>query len=225
MKNLVISLIVFILMTLSNVKAQYIAKDNRTAEQLIEKLVKDNVTILNPVLDCTPQGNLTYVQTGSDGIPDLDTGIVLGNARMAPVLNNTGVKTFIEPEGIYWRRDEDVNNIYRSCGVDTLINSFHTCKLTFDMIPKTDTVRIDYIVKSMGSVTLRTLYQRAVREGCRPATDLFVGLFSGGTEGYNKKNFAVIPGTEVPTNIFTVYVMEQDSLLWSKIPSIIVGMA
>lgn len=211
MKKIQIVLAVLGSFVISNVEAQYLAQDNRTAAQLIEKLVKGNVTIINPVLDCTPQGNLTYVQTGPDHVPDVDTGIVLGTTRMTNVLNNTGSNSYIMHESIYWRRDEDVNDIYRSWGVDTLINSFHTCKLTFDMIPHTDTVKIDYIVKGMGATGYTSVLKTAVRYGCRPATDMYVILVSGGTEAYSKKNFAVIPGTEVPANIYTIYIMERDS--------------
>ncbi len=187
--------------------AQFIRNSNRTAEQLIERLVKENVTIINPQLDCKNYSNATY---SIDYTPYLDTsGIILaiGNVNYFGTDLGSPLHSFS-----YSTRDEDVNNIYRSWGVDTLVNSGFTCKLTFDMIPHTDTIKINYTTKDAGAFDIIDGFATFVRTGCRPACDMFAILVSGGSEDYMSQNFALVPGTSnVPVNIFTCMLLEADS--------------
>ena len=67
-----------------------------------------------------------------------------------------------------------------------------------------------------------------LRPGCRPAVDIIGMLVSGGAEGYEKENFAIFPGTDVPVNMFTLikstdnapeyYSNCRDSTLWGDAP-------
>ncbi len=207
-------ILVSILLFNTNSNGQYTALNNRTANQMVEKLVGENVTVLNPTMDCLPLGNATY--EGWE-IPFIDSGIALANNDIAGWLMHEGIFNILSIESLYSRRDEDINNIYRSWGVDTYINNFHSCKLEFDLVPKTDTVKINYVFKQ-GSMSYNSIayFQSHVRPGCRPATDMFVILVSGGSEGYNKKNFAVIPGTEIPANHFTIELLQADSYTWCR---------
>ncbi len=198
-----------------NVFSQYTVLDNRTASQMIENLVGENVTVLNPTMDCLPLGNATYK---GEGFPGVDSGISLSYGTVKSSLTGEGPTFLLPYDNYYYRRDEDINNIYRSWGTDTLINNFHSCKLEFDLIPKTDTVKINYVIKQGGMAGNFNAghFQTHIRPGCRPATDLFVILVSGGAEDYNKKNFAVIPGTEIPVNYFTVKILQTDSFKWCR---------
>jgi len=198
-----------------NVFSQYAVLDNRTASQMIENLVGENVTVLNPTMDCLPLGNATYK---GEGLPGVDSGVALSYSNVKSILTGEGSVILLPYENYFYRRDEDINNIYRSWGTDTLINNFHSCKLEFDLIPNTDTVKINYVIKQgvMAGNFNVWHYQSFIRPGCRPASDLFVILVSGGTEDYNKKNFAVIPGTEIPVNYFTVKVLQADSYTWCR---------
>ncbi len=197
-----------------DIAAQFVLNPDRTAEQLIDQLVKENVTIFNPELDCEGNSNVTY--NNVEPVPYIDTaGIILGVSNIWGILEyGSGPPWSGTPATYYSTRDEDVNAIYRSWGVDTLINSGMTCKLTFYMIPKTDTVKIDYATSdaNMGSIAFLSGFKQMVRSGCRPACDMFAILVSGGSENYMSQNFAVVPGTSnIPVNAYTCMLLEADS--------------
>jgi len=193
---------------IQNMEAQFVITSHRTAEQLIERLVKENVTIINPQLDCANNSNATYT---IDYTPYLDTaGIALAVGNINVICSGAGPA--LPSVFDYSTRDEDVNNIYRSWGVDTLVNSGLTCKLSFDMIPHTDTIKINYTTKDGGDIYLASGFVNFVRSGCRPACDMFAILVSGGSEDYSNQNFAIVPGTtNVPVNIYTCMLLEADS--------------
>ncbi len=201
---------------IQNMEAQFVITSHRTAEQLIERLVKENVTIINPQLDCENYSNALYsIDYGTytiDYYSYLDTaGIALAVGNINVI--STGAGWALPSVFDYSTRDEDVNNIYRSWGVDTLVNSGFTCKLSFDMIPHTDTIKINYTTKDDDSgVPFSSAFINFVRNGCRPACDMFAILVSGGSEDYSNQNFAIVPGTtNVPINIFTCKLLEADS--------------
>ncbi len=178
---------------------------NRTSLQLIEKLKTDsNLTVLNPTLNCVSFSNATYK---GDGSLLLDTGIVLvaGDVRNF-FMEGYGSRYLFDVAPMDTLMDEDINAMIWAWGVDSSMHVYLTCKLEFDLVPKTDTIKIDYqFVDDLFGDTLhfKDYGNLLVRPGCRPAVNPYVILVSGGSEAYHKQNFAVIPGTDIPVNSFT----------------------
>ena len=211
-------------------QAQYTVAPDRTAEQLMDRLlVGEGMSVHNVALVCDEDFNGTYV---GEGVPFLDSGVVLSVGNAATIFSGLGMGTswnVSEPLGWTETGDADLNAIIRGWGVDTLLLSFRTCKLTFDMVPYTDTVMMDFVFVDgwMGDSTF-VIPDGRLREGCRPAVDIIGMLVTGGSEGYLKQNFAVFPGTDVPVNLFTLikstehapsfYSNCRDGSLWEEAP-------
>ena len=211
-------------------QAQYTVAPDRTAEQLMDRLlVGEGMSVHNVVLDCEGIQNATYTL---EGVPYLDSGVVFSVANAATIFSGLGMGSGMSvSDTLGWREtgDADMNAIYRSWGIDTFLLSFRTCKFTFDMVPYTDTVNLDFVFydTKMGDSSY-VLPDLRLRTGCRPAVDMIAVLVSGGSEGYIKENFAVFPGTDVPVNLYTLikstdhapdfYSNCRDSSLWEDAP-------
>ena len=229
MKNKMLLLICIFLFPFIS-QAQYTIAPDRTATQLMDQLlIGDGMSVHNVVLDCPGEQNAEYT---IEDVPFLDSGIVFSVANAATIFSGLGVGGGMSvTDTIGWTEsgDADLNAIYRSWGVDTYLLSFRTCKLTFDMVPHTDTVMMDFVFYDtrMFDSTF-ALQDLRLRPGCRPAVDIIGMLVSGGSEGYHKKNFAVFPDTDVPVNLYTLmksttnaaefYSNCRDSTLWEDAP-------
>ena len=229
MKKILFLLCSFILLH-TIAQAQYTVDTDRTAEQLMDRLlVGEGMSVHNVALICDEDFNATFV---GEGVPFLDSGVVLSISNATTLFSGIGLGTGMSvSDTLGWREtgDADLNAIIRGWGVDTLLLSFRTCKLTFDMIPYTDTVKMDFVFTDtkMNDSTF-VLPDGRLRPGCRPAVDIIGILITGGSEDYFKENFAVFPGTDVPVNLYTLiksthnapdfYSNCRDSTLWGDAP-------
>src|SRR4051812_30189251 len=71
---------------------QVMVVDNQTASALVQKLVGNGITYLNPVLTCAPGANGRFAVTGTSNL-GIDSGIVLttGRAKTDIALGQIGV--------------------------------------------------------------------------------------------------------------------------------------
>lgn len=174
-----------LLCTTSNSNAQLNVTDNQTAVQLVQRLVGNNVTVLNPVLNCpnAHNGQFTTVSTNLG----LGGGIVLA----------TGTATTLS--GPY---SQAVGQSVTSPGdadLAALIPPYTTndaCVLEFDFVPdidSTSTLKFDYVFGS----------EEYPGFTCSQFNDVFGFLLSG--PGYTPAvNIALVPGTTIPVAINSI---------------------
>lgn len=165
--------------------AQLSITDNQTAAQLIQRLVGNNVTVLNPVLNCPNAHNAQFSTVNTN--LGLSGGIVLatGTASTLSGPYNQSVGQSVTSPG-----DADLA---------ALIPPYTTndaCVLEFDFVPDIDsisTLKFDYVFGS----------EEYPGFTCSQYNDVFGFLLSG--PGYMPAvNIALVPGTNIPVAINSI---------------------
>lgn len=155
---------------------------NQTALELAQKLAGAGITIINPSLICagTANGKFT-VQTSNLG---LDSGIVLTTGHAAAVAGT-------EPGLTSYN-----NSTTGDAALQTLSGASTThdaCILQFDLVPKGDTIKFDYVFGS----------EEYINSVCGPYNDAFAFFISGpGIPG--TQNMAQVPGTGIPVAVNSI---------------------
>jgi gliding motility-associated-like protein len=162
--------------------AQLTVTSSQTASSLAQTLAGAGITILNASLTCATQANGLFHATASN--LGLDSGIVLTTGLASSVAgpepgltsynNNTAGDAQLQPlSGASTTRD--------------------ACELQFDLVPKGDTVKFDYVFGS----------EEYINSVCGPYNDAFAFFISGpGITGV--QNMAQVPGTNIPVTINSI---------------------
>jgi len=170
-----------------SVNGQVNVTGGQTALALAQKLAGAGITIQNPTLTCPSIANGFFnVVTSNLGI---DSGIVLTTGRAATSGSAYGANGSASVNA-------SINNgAAGDLQLNTLANASTTnaCILEFDMIPKGDTVKFDYV---FGSEEYNT-------STCGIYNDAFAFFISGpGITG--QQNMALVPGTNIPVTVNTI---------------------
>lgn len=161
--------------------------DNQTAQQLVDRLTGEGVTVLNPVLTCPGMANGSFSIDGPHNL-SIDSGIVLtsGQAMTGPASNGVnGINTGAGPSATSGGGsvDADLAGLITQ-GLNDL------CKLEFDFVPAGDSIKFDYVFAS-------TEYQGF---SCSNYNDPF-GFFISGPTFPTTHNMAVVPGTDIAITV------------------------
>ncbi len=164
------------------VRAQVNISANLTAATLAQRLAGQGITVTNAVLTCAGGANGSFsVQSSNLGLDSgivLSTGLVLNinDAEVGPTSTN--------------------NNTPGDPALQSLSGASTTkdaCILEFDMIPKGDAVKFDYVFAS----------EEYINSVCGPYNDAFAFFISGpGITG--TYNMAKVPGTNIPVTVNTI---------------------
>ncbi|HTO14891.1 MAG TPA: choice-of-anchor L domain-containing protein [Edaphocola sp.] len=188
-KNLICLPIILIALLFNNNKAsaQLTIDDNQTAQDLVNMLVGQGVITLNPTLSCLPAANGKFFGTSNLGI---DSGIILstGAIKSGPgVIGINSNATAFQSTLNNGNSDPDLAVIANG-------NIQDACYLQFDIVPKGDTIKFNYVFGS----------EEYPEFACTGFNDVFALLISGPGIVSNipaiptKRNVAIVPGT---TNI------------------------
>jgi gliding motility-associated-like protein len=155
---------------------------NQTASILAQKLAGSGITITNANLVCAATANGIFtVQTSNLG---LDSGIVLTTGHATAVAGNESGLTSYN------------NGTTGDAALQTLSGASTThdaCILQFDLVPKGDTIKFDYVFGS----------EEYINSVCGPYNDAFAFFISGpGVSGI--QNMAHVPGTTIPVAVNSI---------------------
>jgi gliding motility-associated-like protein len=162
--------------------AQLTVTANQTAAALAQNLAGTGVTVLNANLTCAGAANGTFTATASNlGITN---GIVLTTGQATAVAGaEAGLTSFN-------------NNTTGDPALQTLSGASTTkdaCILQFDLVPKGDTIKFDYVFGS----------EEYINSICGPYNDAFAFFISGpGITG--TVNMARVPGTGIPVAVNSI---------------------
>jgi len=180
-------------------RAQVNVTTGQNAQQLVNTLVGNNITTMNPVLTCPP-GYSGEFQVVTSNLP-ISEGIVLstGTVKSDPALGLIGIdgpySNFTTNNDTEGPGDIDLDSIIFDQS-NPLKVSHDACVLEFDFVPDVDsqsTLRFKY---SFGSEE----YNEYV---CTNFNDVFAFLLTGpGITG--KTNVALVPGTNIPVAINSI---------------------
>lgn len=155
-----------------------------TPVQLVSQILTSGcVEAINIQYSGNPE-SIGYFSSGTPGL-DFEEGIVMstGNAQQVVGPNdNTSESGNMGAPG-----DSDLNDVIGGQTRDAAV-------LEFDFIPSTDHVEFQYVFASEE-------YEEYVGSAFN---DVFAFFISGGPEGYNNQNIALIPGTTTPVSINNV---------------------
>ncbi|HRW20982.1 MAG TPA: choice-of-anchor L domain-containing protein, partial [Bacteroidales bacterium] len=155
-----------------------------TPVQLVSQILTSGcVEAINIQYSGNPE-SIGYFSSGTPGL-DFEEGIVMstGNAQQVVGPNdNTSESGNMGAPG-----DSDLNDVIGGQTHDAAV-------LEFDFIPSTDHVEFQYVFASEE-------YEEYVGSAFN---DVFAFFISGGPEGYNNQNIALIPGTTTPVSINNV---------------------
>lgn len=163
------------------VKAQLATATGFTADSLATLLAGDNVEVTDVTSNCYTQAIGTF--DCIDCNVGIDSGIILtsGKAMIAEGPNNNGGAGYDN----YFPGDADLTSL---AGLTT----HNACVLEFDVTPKFDTLKFDYVFGSDEYLEYVFGYN-----------DIFAFFISGpGIVG--TQNIALVPGTTTPVSIFNV---------------------
>jgi gliding motility-associated-like protein len=155
---------------------------NQTAVTLAQNLAGPGITITNANLVCAGAANGIFtVQASNLG---LDSGIVLTTGHAAAVAGSESGLTSYN------------NNTTGDVALQTLSGASTTrdaCILQFDLVPKGDTIKFDYVFGS----------EEYINSVCGPYNDAFAFFISGpGLTGV--ENMAQVPGTTIPVAVNSI---------------------
>jgi len=163
-------------------KAQLVVTSSQTATALAQKLSGNGITVLNASLTCAAAANGIFSASASN--LGIDSGIVL----------TTGLATSVagaEPGLTSYN-----NNTNGDAALQALSGAGSTrdaCILQFDLVPKGDTVKFDYVFGS----------EEYINSVCGPYNDAFAFFISGpGIAGTD--NMAQVPGTVIPVAVNSI---------------------
>ncbi|WP_118952719.1 choice-of-anchor L domain-containing protein [Taibaiella helva] len=176
------TLLLLLLVSHTALNAQVLITADQAANTLAQRLAGQGITITNASLTCAGGANGRFaVQSSNLG---LDSGIVLSTGL---VLNINQA----EPGPT-----SAANNTPGDPALQTLSGASNTrdaCILEFDMVPKGDEVRFDYVFAS----------EEYINSVCGPYNDAFAFFISGpGITG--TANMARVPGTNIPVTVNSI---------------------
>ncbi|MCZ2223806.1 MAG: choice-of-anchor L domain-containing protein [Chitinophagales bacterium] len=181
MKAIFLSVVLFFCL---NIQAQFTVQPYTNPSQLAQRIVGQGVTISNVTFKGLPaSAGFFKDMTGTLGI---DSGIVLTSGTAsgvaAPASSFLGVSNSTPG-------DADLNFLSGGNGNDA-------CVLEFDFVPQGDSINIRYVFAS----------EEYPDYTCTQFNDVFGFLVTGpgAPIPYNKKNIALVPGTNLPVKINTV---------------------
>jgi len=178
-----------------NAHGQLVANDSLTADQMVQILVGNGITYLNPVLNCERDGAGKFRSVSSN--LGLDSGIILTSGRIETTLN---------PFTIFGVSGPAINFASYSTNnagdfqLDSLLqinnpnqSTTDVCILEFDFVPDGDSLIFDYVFGS----------EEYPEFACTGFNDIFAFLISG--PGIpNATNIALVPGTNIPVAINSI---------------------
>jgi len=167
---------------LSRSAAQLTVTTGQTATALAQNLAGAGVVVLNANLTCSGLANGSFTAVSSTlGISD---GIVLTTGHAAAVAGpEPGLTSFNNNTA----GDPDLTAL---SGASTTRDA---CILQFDLVPKGDTVKFDYVFGS----------EEYINSICGPYNDAFAFFISGpGITGI--QNIARVPGTNIPVAVNSI---------------------
>ncbi|HRP89533.1 MAG TPA: choice-of-anchor L domain-containing protein [Edaphocola sp.] len=167
--------------------AQLTLTNNQTAADLVNMLVGQGVITLNPTLNCQTAANGKFFGTSNLGI---DSGIVLSTGAIVSAPGVIGINSNASAF------QTTISNTASDPDLAIIANGNinDACYLQFDIIPKGDTIKFDYVFGS----------EEYPEFACTSFNDAFALLISGPGIVSNipalptKRNVAIVPGT---TNI------------------------
>jgi len=179
--------LLFLLAVVVSIKSngQLIVTNNQTAMQLVQRLVGNNVTVLNPVLNCPGAHNANF--TASSTNLGLAGGIILatGSANDLP-----GDVNFFMGQTTTSNGDADLDSIAAPNSTND------ACVLEFDFVPDVDSAALLSFEYIFGS-------EEYPEFACSAFNDVFAFFLSG--PGYNPPvNIALVPGTSIPVAINSI---------------------
>ena len=122
----------------------------------------------------------------------LQSGLILSASTMAYINTTSGSNQ----NNSQLTGDADLSNVLLSMGQNYAVNDCMV--LEFDFVPRADSVRFRYVFAS----------EEYFGYECSQFNDIFCFFLSGVNPSggvYNKKNIALVPGTETPVSISTVH--------------------
>ncbi len=174
----------------TNAYCQITLSDNKTATQLVQKIIGSGITVSNPTLNCTGVANATFT-TGTTNL-GLTGGIVLTTGR-AITVSPTSI-------GINGSSTSSPNNVNFVNTIDPDIQTLKPgftqrdlCRLEFDFVPKGDTLSMNYVFAS----------EEYTSNNCSQFSDIF-GIFISGPGIIGNKNIALVPNTSVPVSVNSI---------------------
>jgi hypothetical protein len=182
--------VVFIL-CLSTVQAQFTVTSSTNATQMAQLLAGSGVTISNATVNCTQgsfNGSGTFSNGGGTGL-GINSGVVLMTGDVNQVDSSS---TWFASEIGNGLNDADLDVVSPSISL-----SNDRCILEFDVVPSGDTLRFKYVFASEE-------YPDYV---CSNFSDVFAFFVSGPNPlggNYNKRNIALVPGTNLVVSINTI---------------------
>lgn len=154
----------------------------QNANALAQSLAGSGITILNASMTCAGQANARFTATSSN--LGIDTGILLTTGQ---AINVGGAEPGLTSFN---------NNTNGDPSLQTLSGASTTrdaCILQFDLVPKGDTVKFDYVFGS----------EEYINSVCGPYNDAFAFFISGpGISGI--QNMAQVPGTSIPVAVNSI---------------------
>ncbi len=183
-------LVTLIFFGISSSDAQLIFNNGLTAQQLAQTLGGPGVTITNAAFSCTANGIGSFTGGGSTNI-GISNGIILatGPDNVAQGPNNDA------GAGVCGSGSYPGNPSSGDPDLDPLANAqtYDACKLEFDMVPLSDTLKFKYVFAS----------EEYPEYTCSTYNDVFAFFFSGpGISG--QQNIALIPNTTTHVAINSV---------------------
>ncbi len=185
MKKLIVLL--FLPLISFAVSAQLLVDGNHTAEEIVEILVGEGLTVDWATVDMNCPQNAYGSFNGSLTNLGIDEGIIMTSGEIANAVGpNSGGGVGSANGGAI--NDPELNDL---SGVGT----FDVCNLIFDFVPQGDTLTFSYVFGSEE-------YDDYV---CSGVNDSFGFFIRGGTEYPSYTNLAILPGTlSTPVSINTV---------------------
>jgi gliding motility-associated-like protein len=168
---------------------------NLSANAMVDLLVGQGVTYTNPTLNCPSLASGRFSNGLASGLL-IDSGIVLTSGTLKSTLLANGINL---PASNFASTNSNTNNgdanLANAAGVSNSGNfGLHDlCKLEFDFVPSSDTVKFNY---RFGS-------EEYPQFNCSDFNDIFAFFING--PGYPiPTNVAIIPNTSIPVSINSI---------------------
>jgi len=179
------------LISFSSIFAQLTVDGNATGLQLAQYLAGGGVNISNLTMNC-PNGAFAKFNGGGNTSLGISEGVALTTGTALDLPNPASFFTSFDANA---PGDADLNAILAT--YPTPSSSQDACVLEFDIQVNGDSLNFNYVFGSEEYPSFT----------CSQFTDIFAFLISGPNPqggNYNKKNIALIPGTNLPVSINTV---------------------
>ncbi len=190
-----------LLVSYGTTQAQLTVASGYNAAQLAESLVGAGVVMLNPTLSgqCPSEGGGAgagkFTYSGSASLIGIDSGIVLTSGNLATI--PSGAPVFASAQYVGGAAgDPDLTALINVNTPGGTIPSRDACVLSFDFVPKGDTVKFDYVFASEEYNGPHGNFNCSIN-------DVF-GFFISGPGYATPTNIALIPGTNVMVGVSTV---------------------